>query len=204
MKKPVFSRGNPTLALAYVCVDDTSADETAQRKAIHAWAERERVTIVAWHVSHGPTSDFAELKAAIDALPTHGVGWLIVASLDRLHPEGERIAGVFDTLANEKGARLDSADGAFAPKPGQQCPICHFSVHPSTRYPRALCGLCMFEATDEHGRRLSFFNVDMTGGFRAVYADSGEEREGHVCYVRGVRCWADEARFGGIVIEQRS
>ena len=62
----------------------------------------------------------------------------------------------------------------------------------------------MFEATDEHGRRLSFFNVDMTGGFRAVYVDSGEEREGHVCYVRGVRCWADEARFGGIVIEQRS
>ena len=23
----------------------------------------------------------------------------------------------------------------------------------------------------------------------------------HVCYINGVRCWADEYRFGGIIIE---
>ncbi len=40
-----------------------------------------------------------------------------------------------------------------------------------------------------------------TTGFQATYADTGEPYDGHVCYVRSIRCWADEYRFGGIVIE---
>jgi len=204
MAKSVFSQGNPALAVAYVRVDDSSASEHAQCKAILAWAARERLTIVDWRVSMGHTPETEAVRAAFESLPGLGAGWLVVGGLDRLHSEGEMIAGIFDNVANEKGARLASADGKFAPEPGQQCPICQYPVHPSARYPRALCGLCLREATDEHGRRLNFFNVDMSGGFRAAYADTGEEREGHVCYVRGVRCWADEARFGGIVIERRS
>jgi len=56
---------------------------------------------------------------------------------------------------------------------------------------------------DEQGRALEFFNTGLGGGFRAVYADSREERRSHVCFINGVRCWADEARFGGIVVEAR-
>ena len=204
MAKPVFTRGNPALAVAYVRVDDSSASEHAQCKAILAWATREHVTIVDWRVSMGATSETEALRAAFDVLPGLGAGWFVVASLDRLDRDGETMAGLFDNVANEKGARLVSADGKFAPEPGQQCPICQYPVHPSSRYPQALCGLCLREAADEHGRPLNFFNVDMSGGFRAVYPDTGEERDSHVCYVRGVRCWADEARFGGIVIEPRS
>jgi hypothetical protein len=197
-------RGSSTVALAYVTVDENSASEDDQRRAIVAWAARAGVSIAVWHVTPGPTSDAQALMAVIEALPSANAGWLVVASLDRLHPESEYFAPLFDTLTHANGARLVSADGSFDPEPGQECPVCRYSVHPSSRYPRALCGLCIREATDEHGRLLHFFNVDATGGFRAEYADTGEAREGHICYVHGVRCWADEAYFGGIVIEPRS
>lgn len=41
----------------------------------------------------------------------------------------------------------------------------------------------------------------MSGGFKAVVDEIQEEGEDHICYIEGVKCWADEARFGGIVIE---
>ena len=41
----------------------------------------------------------------------------------------------------------------------------------------------------------------MSGGFKAVVDETQEEGEDHICYIEGVKCWADEARFGGIVIE---
>jgi hypothetical protein len=59
----------------------------------------------------------------------------------------------------------------------------------------------MDQATDASGRRLEFSNVDATGGFQAFYRETGKPYHDHVCFVRGVRCCADEAHFGGIVIE---
>jgi hypothetical protein len=56
-------------------------------------------------------------------------------------------------------------------------------------------------ARDEHGRVLGFSNTSPGGGFQAFYPDTHEDRDSHECWVRGVRCYADEARFGGIVIE---
>ena len=56
-------------------------------------------------------------------------------------------------------------------------------------------------ATDEDGRSLSFSNVSLSGGFAALYRDTHEERDNHVCHIDGIKCWADEARFGGIVIQ---
>jgi len=41
----------------------------------------------------------------------------------------------------------------------------------------------------------------MYGGFKAVCADTNEEREGHICFIEGNKCHADEARMGGIVVE---
>lgn len=41
----------------------------------------------------------------------------------------------------------------------------------------------------------------MSGGFEAIVADTKEEYPSHICYIEGVECWADEARFGGIVIQ---
>lgn len=41
----------------------------------------------------------------------------------------------------------------------------------------------------------------MSGGFEAIATDTKEKHPSHICYIEGVECWADEARFGGIVIQ---
>jgi hypothetical protein len=83
----------------------------------------------------------------------------------------------------------------------QKCPICSAPVAFSERYPRYVCNRCFLRAADEDGRSLSFSNVSLSGGFAALYRDTHEERSSHICYIDGIRCWADEARFGGIVIQ---
>lgn len=82
----------------------------------------------------------------------------------------------------------------------QRCPICDALVHPSARYPVYLCPACASEAVDSTGRALEFSNVSVSGGFLARYADTGEAYGSHECFVRGVRCFADEAYLGSIVV----
>lgn len=81
------------------------------------------------------------------------------------------------------------------------CPICFKPVSHWERYPRAVCEDCYDKACDAQGRKLSFFNVSMSGGFEAVITDTNEKHHSHICYIDRVECRADEARFGGIVIE---
>jgi len=83
----------------------------------------------------------------------------------------------------------------------QKCPICDCDVRVNPRYPRYLCRDCASEAASEDGRRLAFANTDFSGGFEAWYTDTKEPYKSNLCYVRGCRCWAKEARFGGIVIQ---
>lgn len=83
----------------------------------------------------------------------------------------------------------------------KKCPICFRKVKKSFRYPNYVCSDCCQRASDENGRLLNFFNVDLSGGFWGRYVDTKEIYESHVCYIDGVKCYADEAHFGGIVIE---
>lgn len=83
----------------------------------------------------------------------------------------------------------------------QYCPICGAEVMPYPRYPRYVCHTCAALASSVDGRRLEFSNVSFSGGFIAHYADTGEEYPSQECFINGVRCFADEARFGGIVIQ---
>ena len=83
----------------------------------------------------------------------------------------------------------------------QHCPICSAAVRPYPRYPRYVCRDCAEGATSADGRALTFDNVSFSGGYIAQYADTGEVYPSHECFIAGVRCHADEARFGGIVIE---
>jgi hypothetical protein len=83
----------------------------------------------------------------------------------------------------------------------QHCPICAAAVDPNPRYPRYLCRSCALLAAAPDGRQLCFGNEGMEGGFVAGYSDTDEGYKSHVCFVKGVPCWADEARFGGIVVE---
>jgi len=82
----------------------------------------------------------------------------------------------------------------------QKCPICSAAVEPSPRYPSYICADCCRTAVDENGRPLGFGNVSFSGGFAAWYKDIEEERDSHICYIDGIKCWADEAHMGGIVI----
>ena len=68
------------------------------------------------------------------------------------------------------------------------------------RYPSRLCFVCLQETVDERGRHVRFRNEDMSGGFIAIEEESGAQTDNHVCYVRGIACWADEAYGGGIVV----
>ena len=81
------------------------------------------------------------------------------------------------------------------------CPICGAVIVFNPRYPRAVCQDCVGRACDAEGRPLEFFNTGFGGGFQAVHREGGREHEGHECFIDGRRCRADEARFGGIVVE---
>ena len=83
----------------------------------------------------------------------------------------------------------------------QNCPVCSKPVEPSQRYPRYVCHECASRASSHDGRAIEFHNVSFSGGFAAKYADSGKEYLSHDCYIDGIKCYADEARFGGIVIQ---
>ena len=82
----------------------------------------------------------------------------------------------------------------------QHCPACGAPVSPNPRYPDHLCRDCAGKVTTRDGRALAFFNLGMSGGYGAKIAASGEDYPSHMCYLDGREYWADEARFGGIVI----
>lgn len=82
------------------------------------------------------------------------------------------------------------------------CSICNIKLEKVKRYPRYICQKCVSKATDITGRRLIFSNADYSGGFIAVYEDAKEIYDSHICYVENIKCFADEARFGGIVVEK--
>lgn len=85
-------------------------------------------------------------------------------------------------------------------QPQQFCPLCGAEVPSSARYPRHVCPACYEKAADVRGRKLEFYNVSFSGGYEARYTDTHEPYDSHECYIDGVKCHADEARFGGIVI----
>jgi site-specific DNA recombinase len=110
-------QGDPKVgvALLRVSTEDQQLGPEAQRRAITAWAEREGVRIVAWHVEQGvggatPLEQRAILLKAIDDLKTSGAGRLVVAKRDRLARDVV-IAALIERLVERCGARVFAADG---------------------------------------------------------------------------------------------
>lgn len=81
------------------------------------------------------------------------------------------------------------------------CPICAEKVAHFERYPNQVCERCAGKTSDAYGRRLKFSNANRSGGLRGVYLDSGEEYARQICYIDGRKCFVNEHRFGGIVVE---
>jgi hypothetical protein len=85
--------------------------------------------------------------------------------------------------------------------PPLRCPVCAAEMVDDTpRYPYRVCGTCVGMAQSADGRPLRFGSQGM-GGFIATFADTGEIHSGHECFIAGVRCEANEAHLGGIVVE---
>lgn len=82
----------------------------------------------------------------------------------------------------------------------QFCPICGIEVGWNERYPDYVCGECMGRVVSIDGRPVIFGNRSINGGLMAVYGDTFENCDSNFCLIDGVRCYAEEARFGGIVI----
>src|SRR5689334_12352699 len=106
--------GNPLLAVAYVRVstDEQRLGPEAQRAAIDAWAAREGVAVVAWHVDAGVSggSDLADrpsLIAALGALRAHRAGVLVIAKRDRLARD-VAVAATIERAAKACGAKVMS------------------------------------------------------------------------------------------------
>ncbi|MGV1685136.1 hypothetical protein [Sphingopyxis sp. NJF-3] len=86
----------------------------------------------------------------------------------------------------------------------QACPICGASVREAPRYPDYVCGDCYQRIADEAGRAIKYHNAspgapNLIENLTASYAD-GSPYMSQTCFIDGIACRADEARFGGIVV----
>ena len=109
--------GSPLVAVATIRVskDSQQLGPEAQRASIEAWAAREGVQVVAWHVDHGvssvtPIEGRPGLVGALASLREHGAGVLVCAKRDRLSRDVVLTAMV-ERAAEAQGARVVSAAG---------------------------------------------------------------------------------------------
>lgn len=111
------SPGSPLVAIGYIRAskEEQRLSPEAQRAAIEAWATREGVSVVAWHVDQGvcsvtPIEGRPALVAALASLREHGAGVLVVAKRDRVARDVV-LAALVGRATAAAGAHLVSAAG---------------------------------------------------------------------------------------------
>ena len=117
MSKTHRTTADSRTAIAYlrVSTDEQHLGPEAQRAAVVAWAARAGVTIAAWYEDKGVSGAAAidkrpGLLAALDALPQHRAGLLVVANRSRLARDVVA-AAMIERMAERVGARVTSAAG---------------------------------------------------------------------------------------------
>jgi len=87
----------------------------------------------------------------------------------------------------------------------QKCPICGKDVTEISRYPGYICRNCESRLVDISGEPIEFYNEELAGfGCIGLYKKTRVGYDSNVCYVDGIECYAEEAHFGGIVIQKRN
>jgi DNA-directed RNA polymerase subunit RPC12/RpoP len=84
------------------------------------------------------------------------------------------------------------------------CPLCGEQIPPQHRYPRYVCRTCMERAVDKSGNKVELANVSLSGGLRLTAGDTelfDRAANEFPIFIDGVECRAEEARFGGAVIQ---
>ena len=81
-----------------------------------------------------------------------------------------------------------------------ECPICNQTHKTLARYKQSICETCLnfYGTKDINGTKKEFYNIDIWGGIKCLMNE--KEIDDFSCYVNRVKCHAQEARFGGIVI----
>jgi len=90
-------------------------------------------------------------------------------------------------------------------KSTQYCANCEQPVRFFERYPNYICQDCKNLLTDEQGRKVVFYNTHPLGtGCQGYYrgSDLKELYPSEYCFIEGHKYRAQEARFGGIVVEK--
>lgn len=83
----------------------------------------------------------------------------------------------------------------------QHCPTCNTYVKYNERYPNYVCNKCISLATDKSSNQIAFYNITNSGhGCQGQYLADGKLYRGIICYIKGIKCFAEEAYMGGIVI----
>ena len=84
-----------------------------------------------------------------------------------------------------------------------KCAFCNIMLVYLERYPHAICRNHYDECIDTDGNRVFYTNSDEFGGFVSQHMIGKKivKKEDHDCTIQGVPCYADESRFGGIVIQ---
>ena len=86
----------------------------------------------------------------------------------------------------------------------QFCSNCKSPVTYTPRYPKYICHTCTDLLSDASGRKVSFFNPEMVGhGCQGYYTDATppEVYPFNIAYIGKKEFYAQEARFGGIVVQ---
>ena len=89
-----------------------------------------------------------------------------------------------------------------------KCPLClGIMTYYLDRYPKMICHKCANgdngKIIDNFGNDVSFSNIDIYGGFASHHKINNEivYKTDHICWINTVKCYANEMRFGGIVIQ---
>jgi hypothetical protein len=149
-------------------------------------------------------------------LPEEDANWLRERGCRKVQAGGGRVAMTWDAAMTDEGLEeavrglsvlIEFADRLESrKKPDEErphfCPICGAAMTFNPRYPDAVCPACVGRACDAEGRFLDFYNADFGGGYLALYREGGRKYDSHDCFIDGHACRADEARFGGIVVQR--
>lgn len=83
----------------------------------------------------------------------------------------------------------------------QHCPICKHETAISERYPSYVCKNCVEKAVDESGLHLKVENDDSEDRVCVLYKDNDEPTNSLKFLIEGQPCYAQEAYFGGVVVQ---
>ena len=80
-----------------------------------------------------------------------------------------------------------------------KCPICDKEINQLSRYPKTICASCGERTLTANNVKIDFYNEGPEGGFYSLITNVKGNQ--HECYVDGKKCYAEEHRFGGIIIQ---